>query len=73
MNNMNTKNRKFLIIIEWLWLIMAVFCLIVGIYYHLKIGLANSWIIYMLSIISLGMFFMRRMQRKNMEKRQNRS
>lgn len=68
---MNKHTNKILIIIEWAWIVMAVFCIIAGIYYQIKIGVANSWLIYLLAVISLGMYFVRRMQRKNIEKRQN--
>lgn len=62
---------KFIIVIEYAWILMAVFCLIAGIYYHNKIGLNRAWMIYSMSVISLGMFGVRRMQRKNAEKRKN--
>ncbi len=66
-------NKKiFFVIIEYAWILMAVFCLIMGIYYHMKIGIEKAWLIYGLSVISLGMFGVRRMQRKNNEKRHNR-
>jgi hypothetical protein len=63
---------KFIIVIEYAWILMAVFCLIAGIYYHSKIGISRAWMIYAMSVISLGMFGVRRMQRKNAAKRQNR-
>ena len=64
---------KFFVIIEYAWILMAVFCLIVGIYYHNKIGISKVWLIYSMSAVSLGMFGVRRMQRKNLEKRKNRN
>jgi hypothetical protein len=67
---MNKKN--FFVIIEFAWILMALFCLGMGIYYHIKIGIDKAWLIYSLSVISLGMFGVRRMQRKNNEKRHNR-
>ncbi len=68
---MNKKN--FFIIIEYAWIVMAIFCLAMGIYYQVKIGATKAaWLIYGLSIISAGMFLVRRMQRKNNEKKQNR-
>lgn len=66
------NKRKFQIAIEIAWVIMAVFILIIGIYYQIKIGIGKVWLMYALSFISMCMFFVRRMQRKNIEKRNNR-
>jgi O-antigen/teichoic acid export membrane protein len=63
------NKRSIIIIIEYLWIAMAVFCVIMGIYYSNKAASGNVWIIYLMAVISLGMFFVRRMQRKNQEKR----
>ncbi|HOZ29287.1 MAG TPA: hypothetical protein PLL66_00050 [Bacteroidales bacterium] len=70
---MNKTKFKFTILIEYAWILMAVFCLIIGIYYHSKIGLNNVWLIYALSVVSIGMFGVRRIQRKNLEKRNRRN
>ncbi|MDD2385663.1 MAG: hypothetical protein PHP52_02650 [Bacteroidales bacterium] len=64
--------KNFFVIIEFAWILMAIFCLGMGIYYNVKIGIHKAWIIYSLGVISLGMFGARRMQRKNNENRQNR-
>lgn len=66
------NKEKFLIVVEYAWLLMALFCLGIGVYYHLKIGIDKIWLIYLLGAISVGMFFVRRQQRKNIEKRKNR-
>lgn len=67
-------NKKiFIIIIEYSWLVMAVFCAITGIYYQTRIGVSNAWLLYAMSLLSVGMFVVRRMQRKNQEKKQDRS
>ncbi len=63
------NKRILIIIIEYMWIAMAVFCVIMGIYYSSKAASGNVWIIYLMALISLGMFFVRRMQRKNQEKR----
>jgi hypothetical protein len=68
---MNKKN--FIIIIEYAWVLMAVFCIGMGIYYQIKIGIDKAWLIYGLAFVSLGMFGVRRMQRKNSGKRHNRN
>ncbi|MDD3740453.1 MAG: hypothetical protein PHH30_04360 [Bacteroidales bacterium] len=69
---MNKTKFKFVVLIEYAWLVMAAFCLIVGIYYQSKIGLSKVWLIYSMSVVSVGMFGVRRMQRKNLEKRNRR-
>ncbi len=70
---MNKTKFKFVVLIEYAWILMAVFCLIVGIYYHGKIGISKVWLIYSMSVVSVGMFGVRRMQRKNLEKRNRRN
>lgn len=64
--------KNFFVIIEFAWILMAIFCLAMGIYYNIKIGISKAWMIYSLGVISLGMFAVRRMQRKNNENRRNR-
>lgn len=60
---------KFIIIIEYAWILMAVFCLVAGIYFNIKIGIQHAWLIYAMCVVSIGMFGVRRMQRKNLQKR----
>lgn len=67
------NKEKIIIIIEYAWILMAVFCLVAGIYFHVKAGISSAWMVYAFSVISLGMFGVRRTQRKNMEKRKNRN
>lgn len=70
---MNSK-KIFRIVVECLWLVMAVFCLAAGIYYQSKFegGVSNVWIFYAMAVISAGMFVMRFMQRRNEERRERR-
>ncbi|MDR2010447.1 MAG: hypothetical protein LBQ22_08190 [Bacteroidales bacterium] len=66
-------NKKiFQIVVEIAWVIMAIFCLAVGIYYHIKFGTNMMiWLMYALSVISTGMFLIRHFQRKNIQKRKD--
>lgn len=48
---------------------MGVFCIIMGVKYTNSVGINNAWLIFFLAAISFGMFVVRRMQRKNAEKR----
>lgn len=63
------KNKIFVKFVEYMWLVMAAFCIIMGIRYTMSVGFDNAWLIFFLALISLGMFVVRRMQRKNAEKR----
>lgn len=63
-------NKKLAIVIECLWIVLAVFSLGVAIYYHVTAAIKQVWLLYCLAAIALGMFAVRRMQRKNNEKRQ---
>lgn len=67
------SKKNIFVFIEYAWVLMAAFCLGMAIYYHVKIGVDKAWLIYGLSIISLGMFAVRRTQRRNNEKRRNRN
>ena len=69
---MNSK-RIFRIVVECLWLVMAVFCVAAGIYYQTKYDeVPNVWIFYAMAIISAGMFIMCFKQRRNEERREKR-
>ncbi len=64
------RNKKiFYLIIEYAWLVMSLFCIVMGFIYINSRGGNLAWIIFLLAIISFGMFFVRRLQRKNFEKR----
>lgn len=67
------NNRIFKIVVEVLWIVMAIFCLCIGIYYHTRINTGHVWLFYALSVVSLGMFAVRFMQRRNEEKRNRRN
>lgn len=68
---MNSK-KIVMIVIEYLYIATAVFCVAVGIYYHIQTGFGKSWMFYGMGAISLGMFGVRRLQRKNAERREKR-
>lgn len=64
------KNKLFFKIIELAWVVMGVFCTVMGFYYLSKTDSGTyAWLIFLLALISFGMFFVRRLQRKNFEKR----
>ncbi len=68
---MNSK-KIVMIIIEYLYLATGAFCIGVGFYYQAKYGFMKSWMFFGIGLISIGMFGVRRLQRKNMEKRETR-
>jgi len=70
MNNSLFQNNKiFQIIIEIAWLVVAVMCIVAGTYLLIKLDFSvHKWriiICYILGIVSIGMSYIRRMQRKN--------
>ncbi len=66
------NKKKLFVAIEFAWILMAIFCIIMAIYYHTKVGADKVWLMYGMGIICIGMFGVRRMQRKNNEKRERR-
>jgi hypothetical protein len=50
---------------EILWLLIAVTCLILGFYRTFKIGLGQSYIIFILSVVAFIMYTVRRYIRKS--------
>ncbi len=71
---MNSK-KIFRIVIECMWIAMALVCLGVAIFYQVRIGEQAQmyyFMLYGLAIVSFGMFAVRFVQRRNEEKREQR-
>ena len=64
-------NKKFFLIIQVMYVVLAIFCLILGIYKHVQYGYLHTIVIcwYGLTFATILMLFLRRQQQKNMEKR----
>ncbi|MDY0200053.1 MAG: hypothetical protein WC951_05190 [Bacteroidales bacterium] len=53
-------------VLEIIWLVLAVACLVLAINSTSKFGIENSYIFYILSVVALGMFLLRRFRRKSL-------
>jgi 4-hydroxybenzoate polyprenyltransferase len=58
-------NNKISYILEIIWLLIAVACLVLGFYRTYKIGLGHSYMIFIISIIAFVMYSIRRYIRKS--------
>ncbi|MBI2280752.1 MAG: hypothetical protein HYU68_08710 [Bacteroidetes bacterium] len=55
--------------LEIMWLVIALFCLITGTYKVFTIpDIADALFFYIFSVLAMFLFFLRRRQRKNIEK-----
>jgi len=60
-------NKKGALILEFVWLALAIFAALFGTYKFIKIGFENSYIFYIISAIASFMFVLRRAMRKFQE------
>ncbi|HOK62047.1 hypothetical protein [Tenuifilum sp.] len=58
--------NKLAFILELIWLALALFCLGMGIWATYK-GLSNSYMFFVMAVVALLMYFLRRSRRKKME------
>ncbi|HYX08953.1 MAG TPA: hypothetical protein VE912_19630 [Bacteroidales bacterium] len=57
--------NKFRIIYEIIWLIVAGLCLASGIHQTIHEGIGKSFLFFIFTFVSIGMYFYRRNNRKN--------
>ncbi len=57
--------NKFLIIYEIIWLIAAGLCLTAGIHQTIHEGIGRSFLFFIFTFVSTGMYFYRRNNRRN--------
>jgi hypothetical protein len=55
--------NKLTYIIEIVWLVLAIFCLAMGTYASIRIGFDQSYMFYILSVMALLMYLLRRYRR----------
>ena len=55
--------NKLPVILEYIWAALAVFCLILGIHSTIKLGIGFSYMYFVLSVLALIMFLIRRWKR----------
>jgi len=59
--------NKITYILEVAWLIVAVLSIFAGIHRTINEGLRHSWLFFLIALISLTMYLLRRNLRKNMK------
>lgn len=58
--------------LEAMWLMIAIFCIVTGTYKIVNLpSIQDGLFFYIFSILAIFLFFLRRRQRKNMEKENN--
>ncbi|MGE0077730.1 MAG: hypothetical protein AB7S48_07720 [Bacteroidales bacterium] len=60
--------EKLAYFLELIWLGLAIFCLSVGIYATIKSGFSVSYMFFILSVLAVAMYYMRRRRRLNTDK-----
>jgi len=60
-------NKKGAIILEYVWLSLAIFSVLFGTYKFYKIGIGESYVFYIIAAIASFMFILRRAMRKFQE------
>ncbi len=66
-------NKKAAFFIEILWLVFGITALILGFVNGYKTGYGNSKMIFIVSIVSFLMYFLRRYMRKTQKQNDNKS
>jgi len=62
--------NKLAFILELIWLALSLFCLGLGIWATSNTGFSKSYMFFVLAVIALLMYFLRRSRRKRMENQQ---
>ena len=57
-------NSKFTYILEIIWLVVAILSSVLGIYRIIKLGLDQSYMLFIITAVSLAMYALRRGMRK---------
>lgn len=57
-------NSKFTYILEIIWLVVAILSSVLGIYRIIKLGLDQSYMLFIIAAVSLAMYALRRGMRK---------
>jgi 4-hydroxybenzoate polyprenyltransferase len=55
-------------IVELIWLALSIFSFVSGVYTTIKLGISESYLFFIISVISILMYFYRKMLRKKREK-----
>jgi hypothetical protein len=60
-------NKKGALILEFVWLALAIFAVLFGTYKFTKVGIGNSYVFYVIAAIASFMYILRRALRKFQE------
>jgi type IV secretory pathway TrbL component len=58
-------NRKISYIIEIIWLVIGIFCLLLGFRKTIQYGFSNSYVFYILAVLAFLMYSLRNYLRKS--------
>lgn len=61
---------KLAVVMEVIWIILALICIGFGVYSTLKVGFSQSYMFFILSIVAVLMFMLRRYKRKQLTSNQ---
>jgi len=64
-------NKKGAIILEYVWLILAIVSIVIGTAKFYKTGFGNSYIYYIIAAVAGFMYMLRRAMRKFTENKKN--
>jgi membrane protein implicated in regulation of membrane protease activity len=64
-NHNSTNMSKIPMALEAIWLVLALLCMAIGIHSTIKIGIAQSYMFFILSAVAVLMYLLRRYRRKN--------
>lgn len=62
---------KIPIALEATWLVLAIFCVAIGIHATITVGINESYMFFILALVAGLMYFLRRYRRKNFSSNQN--
>jgi membrane protein implicated in regulation of membrane protease activity len=68
--NLSFRMNKLAFILEQIWLALSLFCLGLGVWATVKVGFSTSYVFFVLAVVALLMYFLRRNRRKRLENQQ---
>lgn len=62
---------KVIRFLELMWIVIAVFCIIIGTFKLITVGFMDALFFYVFCILAVFLFLLRRRQRRNIEKHES--
>lgn len=59
---------KVIRFLELMWVVIAAFCVLIGTYKLITIGVTDALFFYVFGVLAVILYFLRRRQRKSIEK-----